>query len=413
MDDRMGRWCSSVLRALSGVVLAALLLTPGRPVLDRALPAPGAQEADPNRVAAAAQVALRAGDYTKAIANFEQLEKMEPGVAEVCADLAVAYYSVGRFDDAAKQARQALKLKPTLTNAHFFLGLSLAESDRCQEALPYLEKDYGRAPDNSMKRSIGVDALRCAMSANDSDRALSVVHSLSHDFPGDPDVLYLTSHLYSILSTRASQRLLVTAPESYQAHQLNAEVLAIQGKLSDAAAEYRKVLSIDPRLPEIHYELGELLLAGERGPHTLDEAQREFEAELQIDPRSATSEYELGEMARQAREWNDAIQHFQHAVTLDPQFADALIGLGKSLVSAGRPKEAVTPLERSVKIDPTNANAHYQLSFAYRRVGREEDAGKELAAYREIHDNLQKTQLRIRTGILGNLSQPQTETPPD
>ena len=38
---------------------------------------------------------------------------------------------------------------------------------------------------------------------------------------------------------------------------------------------------------------------------------------------------------------------------------------------------------------------------------------EQLAAYREIHDNLQKTQLRIRTGILGNLSQPQTDTPPD
>ena len=264
-----------------------------------------------------------------------------------------------------------------------------------------------------MKRALGVDALRCAMSVNDSEQALSLVRSLDRDFSGDPDVLYLSSHVYSDLSTRASQRLLVTAPESYQAHQLNAEVLAIQGQFSEAAAEYRKVLSLNPHLSGIHYELGELLLSGERGPNTLDEAQREFEEELKIDPRSATSEYELGEMARQGRQWNQAIQHFQRAVTLAPQFAEALIGLGKSLVSAGRPQEAVAPLERSVKLDPGNANGHYQLSFAYRRVGREEDAGKELAAYREIHDNLQKTQLRIRTGILGNLSQPQTDMPPD
>jgi len=251
------------------------------------------------------------------------------------------------------------------------------------------------------------------MSANDSDQALSLVRSLDRDLPNDPDVLYLSSHVYSSLSTRASQRLLMTAPGSYQAHQLNAEVLAIQDKLSEAAAEYRQVLSLNPHLSGIHYELGELLLAGERGPNTLDEAQQEFEEELKIDPRNATAEYELGEMARQGRQWNEAIQHFQHAVTLDPQFAEALIGLGKSLVSAGRPQEAVAPLERAVKLDPGNANGHYQLSFAYRRAGREEDAGKELAAYREIHDNLQKTQLRIRTGILGNLSQPQTDTPPE
>jgi tetratricopeptide (TPR) repeat protein len=422
MDDSMGRGRS---RTRYRVVLASLLLLAVRPVsvpgwlLKPSGPegeqpqATGGQEDDKARVAGLAQAALRAGDYAKAIENLEQLEKMAPGVAEVCANLATAYYSVGRFDDAARQAREALKLKPSLTNAHFFLGLSLAESDRCREALPYLEKDYGHAPELSMKRAVGVDALRCAMSVNDSEQALNWVRSLDRDFAGDPDVLYLSSHVYSSLSTRASQRLLMTAPESYQAHQLNAEVLAMQGKFSDAAAEYRKVLSLNPHLTGIHYELGELLLAGERGPNTLDEAQREFEAELKIDPRNATAEYELGEMARQARQWNEAIQHFQRAVFLDPQFAEALIGLGKSLVSAGRAQEAVAPLEQSVKLDPGNANGHYQLSFAYRRVGREEDARKELATYRGIHDNLQKTQLRIRAGILGNLSQPQTDTPPD
>jgi len=423
MEDWMGRSGLSGSRTLGWVALTYLLLLAARPVSLPGRPlAPfdprggqtqsGQQEAMA-RVAAAAQAALSAGDYAKAIEDLKQLEKMAPGVGEVRANLATAYYSSGRYDDAAQQSREALKLKPSLTNAHFFLGLSLAESGRCQEALPYLEKDYGRAPELSMKRALGVDALRCAMSANDSDRALSLVRSLGHDFSSDPDVLYLSSHVYSSLSTRASQRLLVTAPESYQAHQLNAEALAIQGKLSEAAAEYRTVLSLSPHLAGIHYELGELLLAGERGPHTLDAAQREFEEELKIDPRSATAEYELGEMARQGRQWNEAIQHFQRAVTFDPQFAEALIGLGKSLVSAGRPQEAVAPLERSVKLDPGNANGHYQLSFAYRRVGREEDAGKELAAYREIHEDLQKTQLRIRTGILGNLSQPQTDTPPD
>jgi len=421
MNDSKGQGSS---RTLCCVVLASLwllvsvsgrALKPSDSGVDPPQTSRGEEE-DPNRVAAAAQAALRAGDTAKAIQNLEQLEKMEPGVAEIRANLATAYYSVGRLDDAAQQARQALKLKPSLTNAHFFLALSLAESGRCQEALPYLEKDYGRAPEASMKRALGVDALRCAMSVNDSEQALSLVRSLDRDFPSDPDVLYLSSHVYSDLSTRASQRLLLTAPESYQAHQLNAEVLAIQGKLKDAAAEYRQVLSLNPHLPGIHYELGELLLLGERGPNTtgtLDEAQREFEAELKVDPRSATAEYELGEMARQGRQWNEAIQHFQRAVTLDPQFAEALIGLGKSLVSAGRPQEAVAPLERSVKLDPGNANGHYQLSFAYRRAGRDEDAAKELTAYRQIHDNLQKTQLRIRVGILGNLSQPQTDTPPD
>ena len=372
-----------------------------------------AGEEDNARIAAEAEEALRAHDYPKAIQDLQKLERVAPKIGEIHANLASAYYSVGRFEDAAEQAREALKLKPALLNAHFFLGLSLAQTDRCKEAIPYLEKDYARAPDTQMKRAMGTQALRCAMFASDASRAVDLVRQLSRNFPDDPDLLYVSSHVYSDLSTEASERLLAVAPESYQAHQLNAEVLAIQGKLTDAAEEYRKVLALNPTLGGIHYQLGELLLAGERGPNTLEEARQEFEAELRLHPRHAGAEYELGEMARQARQWNDAIEHFNRALSIDPQLADALICLGKSLVSAGRPEEAAAPLERAVKLEPANANAHYQLSFAYRRLGRGQEAAKELAAYREIHDDLRRSSQRIRTGILGNIAQPQTDAPPE
>jgi tetratricopeptide (TPR) repeat protein len=374
---------------------------------------PPAGEEDNARIAAEAEEALSKHDYPRAIEDLQKLERIAPKIGEIHANLASAYYSIGRFEDAAEQAREALKLKPSLLNAHFFLGLSLAQSDRCKEAMPYLEKDYARAPDTQLKRVMGTQALRCAMFSNDAGLAVDLVRKLTRDFPDDPDLLYMGSHVYSDLSTQASQRLLTVAPESYQAHQLNAEVLAIQGKLNEAAEEYRKVLALNPPLSGIHYQLGELLLAGERGPNTLDAAKREFEEELRLHPRSSGSEYELGEMARQARQWDEAIEHFNRALSIDPQFPDALIGLGKSLVSAGRPEEAVAPLERAVKFEPANANAHYQLSFAYRRLGRGQEAAKELAAYREIHDDIRRSSQRIRTGILGNIAQPQTDAPPE
>ena len=399
------------------VVAVQLVSNPGRAQASAGGRAPQSgqspQAGDRARIAGEAQEALQKGDYAKAIKSLETLVKLEPGIAEIHANLATTCYAVGRFDEAAHEALEALKLKPSLTNAHFFLGLSLAESDRCQQALPYLEEDYGRAPDPQLKRALGTDAVRCAMSLNESDKAIDFLRSLSHDFPDDPDLLYLSSHVYSDLSTRASERLLVIAPESYQAHQFNAEILELEGKLSEAADEYRKVLSLRPNLAGIHYQLGNLFLAGERGPHTLDEARAEFQEELKIDPRNAAAEYELGEMARQARDWTDAIEHFRRAASLDPQFADALIGLGKSLASAGRTEEAISPLEQAVTLAPANPNAHYQLSFAFRRLGRDQEAAKELAAYRETHDKFAKTMQNIRTGILGNIAQPQTDSPPD
>jgi tetratricopeptide (TPR) repeat protein len=374
---------------------------------------PSAQQAEMAQLAANAMAALRRGDSAGAIQGFEKLTKLAPGVAEFRANLGMAYYSAGRFREAVAPCRQALKLNPSLTATRYFLGLSLAESGQCGEALPYLEKDYPRLPDPQLKRVMGIDALRCAMAMNQPDKAVDFLRWLNRDFPDDPDVLYLGATVYSELSTRASQLLLQTAPGSHQAHQFNAEVMEYQGKVGDAIEEYRKVLTLNPNAPGIHYRLGSLLLAGERGPTTLDEARREFEEELRIDPESAVAEYQLAEMARQARQWDEAVERFRHAVKLGGKFEDALIGLGKSLVSANQAAEAIEPLEAAVKLAPDNPVAHYQLSFAYRRLGREDEAKKELAAYRETHEKLLRAGQAIRAGIQGRMTAPQTVEPPE
>ena len=408
------------MRVRFAVAICALLLavTPARaqtPEVKRPSrqAIPSAQQAEVAQLAANAMAALRRGDSAGAIQGFEKLTKLAPGVAEFHANLGMAYYSAGRFRDAIPPCRQALKLKPSLTATRYFLGLSLAESGQCGEALPYLEKDYPRLPDPQLKRAMGMDALRCAMAMNQPDKAVDFLRWLSRDFPDDPDVLYLSATVYSELSTRASQRLLQTAPGSYQAHQFNAEVMEYQGKVGDAIEEYRKVLTLNPNAPGIHYRLGSLLLAGERGPTTLDEARREFEEELRIDPESAVAEYQLAEMARQARQWDEAVERFRHAAKLGGKFEDALIGLGKSLVSANRAAEAIEPLEAAVKLAPDNPVAHYQLSFAYRRLGREDEAKKELAAYRETHEKLLRAGQAIRAGIQGRMTAPQTVEPPE
>jgi tetratricopeptide (TPR) repeat protein len=371
-----------------------------------------AQQAEATKISEAAMSALRSGDYAGAAAGFEKLTQMAPGVAEFHANLGMAYYWAGRPRDAIAPCRKALKLKPGLSSARYFLALSLAEAGECKEALSYLESDHNRVADPELKRVMGLDAARCAMGLDQAAKAVEFIRDLDRDFPDDPEVLYLSAHVYSDLSTRASVRLLHAAPGSYQAHRMNAEVLTMQGKVEDAIAEYRKVLAMNPRLPGIHYEIGRLLVSAAPDPAKLDEARREFEEELGLDPADAASEYELGEMARQARSWSDAIRHFERAARLQPDFSDALIGLGKSLVSAGRAEDAVAPLETAVRLAPDDPVAHYQLSFAYRRVGREEDASRELISYRQAHDKQMRAMQNIRTGILGNLVQPQTAEPP-
>lgn len=264
-------------------------------------------------------------------------------------------------------------------------GLKLANGGHCERAIPLLRKAVTQIADKELKRQVGFAGVRCSMSENRSDAAVEFLRFLSREFPHDPDVLYVSVHTYSDLSTSAAQELAATAPTSHQARELNAEALELQGKWDQAASEYQRVLEQNPRLPGIHFRLARLLLSKpDPGPTVAEDAKRELLQEIEIDPSNAGAEYVLGELARQESQWLEAIEHFTRAAKLDAGFGDAYLGLGVSLISLKRFSEAVPPLETAVKLQPRNPAAHYNLAMAYNRAGRKQDADREFAVHRQM-----------------------------
>jgi tetratricopeptide (TPR) repeat protein len=246
-------------------------------------------------------------------------------------------------------------------------------------------KTTAQIADKQLKLRAGLATVRCAMTLDRRDLALEALRVLNRDFPRDPDVLYVSTHIYSDLSTRAAQELAMVAPQSYQAHQLTAEALEIQGKWDEAAKEYQGILGREPNVPGIHFRMGRLLLSKPNpGPAMAEDAKKEFEAELKIDPSNAGAEYVLGELAREAGEWGDAVRHFARATELDAQFGDAYLGLGTALIGQKEFQKAVSPLEKAVQLEPRNPAPHYQLATAYSRLGRKEDAKKEFAIHKQM-----------------------------
>ncbi len=281
-------------------------------------------------------------------------------------------------------AQSANKLSSNL-DAQAQKGTHLAETGRCMEALPLLKKSAQQVTDKAEKRKAGLATVRCAMTANNLDLALNALQWLRRDYPGDPEVLYVSTHAFSDLSTLSAQQLARTAPGSYQAHELNAESLEVQGKWEQAQKEYQSILQQDPTAPGIHFRLGRLLLSKPNpAPDMAEQAKREFEAELKIDPNNAGAEYVLGELARESQQWDDAVLHFGRAAKLDAAFGDAYLGLGQSLISTKKYSEAIEPLEMAVKLEPQNPAAHYNLATAYSRTGRKQDADKEFAIHRQM-----------------------------
>jgi predicted Zn-dependent protease len=272
-------------------------------------------------------------------------------------------------------------------------SLFLAEHGKCKEALQILKKTP-QLGDKELELKAGVATVNCALNLDQTEVAVQAIEMLNREFPRDPEVLYITTHAYSDLSTRASLELARTAPDSYQAHEMNAEALEMQGKWDDAAREYQAILKHFPSVPGIHYRMARLYLSKPDAEADAGEkARKELQMELELDPKNAGAEYLLGELGREAAQWNDAIDHLSRATKLDPSFADAFLRLGMSCIPAGKFAEAIPPLETYVRMQPTNPAGHYHLALAYSRVGRSEDAKREAALQQSTAEKVEQEKL--------------------
>jgi len=287
-------------------------------------------------------------------------------------------------------AGQAAKKIPTPPAGDAERATTLAESGHCTEALPLLKRAIRSATDRDLKKRIGLDGLHCAMTRDTPYDSLDFLAVLTRDFQHDPEVLYAATHAFSDLSMRSSQDLAKDAPFSFEVHELNAEALEVQGRWDEAAAEYRKILEINPLLPGVHARLGRALLAKPRPSETeVAQAKKAFEEEIEIDPRNAAAEYVLGQLAADANDYSTSIRHFERATRLDVNFSEAYLGLGTALNSAKRFPDAIAPLEAYEKMAPDSPTGHYQLALAYAGSGRKEDANREAALQRQSSEALE------------------------
>jgi tetratricopeptide (TPR) repeat protein len=266
---------------------------------------------------------------------------------------------------------------------------ALAESGHCAEALPLLTRTVRQITDKELQKRVGLDGVRCATLLEQRDSLLDLLRVLNQHFPHDPEVLYVTVHAYSDLSSNAARELAQTAPTSIPGLEMDAEANEVQGKWAEAEKDYRKILDENPHYPGIHFRLARLLLSKPNpGPDFQDEAKKELQEELAIDPTNAGAEYVLGELARQGQDSAEAVRHFTKATQLNPKFADAYLGLGMSLLNEKEYAKAIAPLEAAVKLQPGNPAAHYSLATAYGRTGRREDAQREFALQQQAAERM-------------------------
>ena len=327
-----------------------------------------------------------------AIPELQAAVALEPENPETQGNLGVLLFFQGKPADAIPHLRAAIQAEPSLIKIQGILGIAELHNGDTGQGRSDLEAVFPQIAEPQFKVQVGLELVGSWTATGDLDQAASILGQLRKTAPDNPEVLYAAYRTYADLSAEARLSLSIAAPDSAQMHQVLAHEQIREGNTNAAIAQYRKAIAIDPHLPGVHYELGELLNTS-ADPTIKKDAEQEFRTALQQDPHNEQALCALAAIAAQKGNTQQAMEEYSQAVRLQPSDANAHLGLAKALMDLDQPDQALPQLEDAVRLEPTDPVAHYRLALLYRKAGRTDDAKHELDLYTQYKQ--MKEKLRV------------------
>jgi tetratricopeptide (TPR) repeat protein len=280
------------------------------------------------------------GDYSSAIDSYKKAVEIDPHLYEVRLNLGIAYYQIRDFESANRELSRVISSQPGNQQARLLNGLCLVALDRLKEATRDLESVYRADPHN-----------------------LAAAYALATTYLGTGDTEKARKLADAVFSK-------VDSAESY----LIFGSLRLAGKeFADAIKDFSAAVSLNPRLPLLHSQLGNAYFySGDR-----EQAKKEFKEELTINPRDFNANYRLGRLLREDGNLVDAAAHLQTALQLRPDDTSSLYEKAQLLQSQGETERAVDCLEQVVRQAPDFTPAHVLLARLYYKLKRPGDAERE------------------------------------
>ncbi len=293
---------------------------------------------------------LDRGHAAEAIAILQPLAAAHPPLKGAAHELGLAYYRTGKLLQAAQAFTQAEKEDPTDMESVQMHGLTLYRLGQPAAAIPYLERVRQWMPNANADASYVLG------------------------------LCYLNSQQYdNARKTFAAQ--FQVAPDSGAAYLFLGNML-MQANLPELAAKAaEQALKITPKLPLAHFMIGEVYLY----KSNVTGALQEFEQERALNPTYPATYDRLGDAYTRIGKYQQAQQALSKAIALDTSSTGPFILMGKVLLRTGDAPTAAMYLRHAEKMDPGNYITHTLLSQAYRRLGKEEDARREIDIASQIH----------------------------
>jgi Flp pilus assembly protein TadD len=265
--------------------------------------------------------------------------------------------NLGRLDEAGQKLRQ-LQLKSGTTSRTLFLeGMILYKKKQPVESIEKLVKSLEfnlREPD--VYKLIGLNLV----SMGRGELAGQYFDAAAKLAPGDSSALYYLS-LYYLEDHRFQEaedgfrKVIQLNPDDLDAQLLLGVVLEQQGREEEAIAAYQRAIEMNAR----------------RNGDTKTEKPHLY----------------LGRYLRFLGRYQESVPVLRAALEMNPRSLEVRNEISLALIELEQYEEALMHLQKAVTLDPSDKIAHYQMMRLYRKLGRYEDADREMKIFAKLKES--------------------------
>ena len=340
------------------------------------------QSEDPRVLAlySEAKAAQAVGDRATAVAKYESILKIQPGLAAAYNNLGLIFFQAREYQKAVEVLQRGLKVDPHMPSAEALLGMSLYEMNRFADARPHLDAALRQKPDDS---NVELMLAKDLSELNEFEAATRHLRQLADRQPDNQELWYLLGKTYMKLSEQALTKMNAIDPNSLLVHELSGEIMESMKNYDGALVEYKKAVQMAPKQPGTHYFLGNIyyLLA------QWDFAIEQFQAELANDSANCKARALVGNvLLEQKREPEQALSNIDQALAACPNLSEAHADRGRALLNLNRNEEAIKELQIAEQATPDDSTIHFFLAQAYKGLGRTQEFRSEMQIFGKLEE---------------------------
>jgi tetratricopeptide (TPR) repeat protein len=351
------------------LILAAVALLAATP----------SQNAAVQKLAQQAAAARDNGRVDDALALYRRGVALQPDWAEGWWNLGTLQYDRNAFAPARDAFSRLLKLEPGAAPGWALRGLCEFELKDFRPSLDDMQRALKLGLDQAppLSKVTRYHAASLLTKAAQFQNALKLYSQLAALGADDRDTILgtglagLRRPLFSSEVPAAQEAFVYQAGHAIHAGALRHE--------ADARKEFEALIAVNPRAPELHSLLGQLLLKSDP-----DAALDQWKQELVISPNHTPAKLQIAFEYLKRGEATAGLPYARESVELEPESFVAHNALGRLLVASGDLAGGIAELEKAKKFGPDSPDTHFELASAYAKAGRSQDAARERAEFMRL-----------------------------